>query len=353
MFDRAHIWGLLAIAERVARDRRTGAVLLLAAGVASAPGAAAPLRPQTDLDAFMQKVLAHRDENWKRLQQYILDERQEIQIRGINNTPLWGERRDFSWFIRDGYFVRSPVKVNGITVSETERRSAEAAFLAQAKAHEQRGRGGHAGAAGTQASDAAPADPQMPWEISGNIGAMLSQTRQPGFMDSAYFLRFKFEQGSYALVGRETLEGQDVLRVEYYPARLFSHEQDKEARQKSHGESTRDQQFDAEIERLMNKVSLVTLWVEPKAMQIVKYTFDNVNFDFFPAAWLVRVNDAKASMTMSRPIADQKDLWLPRDVDMYFAAMLAIGPFDVRYHLDYHDYKQASTSARMKDPEPR
>ena len=39
----------------------------------------------------------------------------------------------------------------------------------------------------------------------------------------------------------------------------------------------------------MNKVSLVTLWVEPKAHQIVKYTFDNVSFDFLPGAWLVRV----------------------------------------------------------------
>ena len=54
---------------------------------------------------------------------------------------------------------------------------------------------------------------------------MLRQSRQPDFIDSAYFLRFKFEQGKYALVGRETFDGQDVLRIEYYPARLFSHEQ--------------------------------------------------------------------------------------------------------------------------------
>ena len=333
MFDRVHVWGV---------------TLLLAAGLASASGAASRLRPQTDLDAFMQKVLARRDENWKRLQQYILEERQEIQIRGINNAPLWGEHRDFSWFIRDGYFVRSPVTVNGVTVPETERREAEDAYLAQAKARE------HPvpadGAAGRDTSPVAPADPKLSAEVPKHIAAVLSQTRDPGFIDSAYFLRFKFEQGSYALVGHETLEGEDVLRIEYYPAHLFSHEPDKDAHNPSHGKSPRDQQVDAEIERLMNKVSLVTLWVEPKQMQIVKYTFDNVNFNFLPAAWIVRVNDAKASMTMSRPIADEKDLWLPRDVDMYFSAMLAIGPFDVRYHLDYHDYKQALTSARIIDP---
>jgi len=43
-------------------------------------------------------------------------------------------------------------------------------------------------------------------------------------------------------------------------------------------------------------------------------------------------------------------VWLPKDVDMYFAAMLAVGAFDVRYHLDYHDYKQATTSGRIKLP---
>jgi hypothetical protein len=51
---------------------------------------------QSDLDAFMQKVLASRDENWKKLQQYILDEREQVEIRGPSNTPVWGERRDFS-----------------------------------------------------------------------------------------------------------------------------------------------------------------------------------------------------------------------------------------------------------------
>ena len=49
----------------------------------------------------------------------------------------------------------------------------------------------------------------------------MQETRQPEFVSSAYFLRFKFDAGRYALVGREQLEGQDVLRVEYYPTKLF------------------------------------------------------------------------------------------------------------------------------------
>jgi hypothetical protein len=39
------------------------------------------------------------------------------------------------------------------------------------------------------------------------------------------------------------------------------------------------------MQRLMNKVSRVTIWVEPEQKQIVKYTFENVSLDFLPASW--------------------------------------------------------------------
>src|SRR5881296_3596551 len=65
-------------------------------------------RAQTDLDAFMKQVLARRDDNWKKLQQYVLDERETVQVQGPGRVPLWGERRDYTWYIRDGFFVRSP-----------------------------------------------------------------------------------------------------------------------------------------------------------------------------------------------------------------------------------------------------
>ena len=45
---------------------------------------------------------------------------------------------------------------------------------------------------------------------------------EPGFVSAAYFLRFKFDPGQYALAGREQLEGRDVLRIEYYPTKLFN-----------------------------------------------------------------------------------------------------------------------------------
>ena len=77
---------------------------------------------QSDLDALMSTVLATRDENWKKLRQYILDEREEVDVTGPGNARLWGDRREYTWFIRDGFFVRSPTKANGVDVSDADRR---------------------------------------------------------------------------------------------------------------------------------------------------------------------------------------------------------------------------------------
>src|SRR3954467_14547444 len=76
---------------------------------------------QTDLDAFMKEVVARRDDNWRKLQQYILDEREETVLNGPGGARLWGEQRDYTWFIRDGFFVRSPVKFNGARTKRGER----------------------------------------------------------------------------------------------------------------------------------------------------------------------------------------------------------------------------------------
>ena len=95
------------------------ALMALASPIQSPPSA------QSDLDALMQKVLARRDDNWKKLQQYVLEERDVIDVRGSSNRRIWSERREYIWYPRDGFFIRSPVKVNGVTVPDTDRRAAE------------------------------------------------------------------------------------------------------------------------------------------------------------------------------------------------------------------------------------
>jgi hypothetical protein len=317
-------------------------VLGLAAGLL----APARVSTQTDLDAFMKQVLLKRDDNWKKLQQYILDEKEAMELRGPDRTPMWGEHREYTWYIRDGFFVRSPLKFNGVTISEAERRKFEADYLKREQNREKRR--GRAQAPDNDAKDAAPSvqrDPDAPTNLDG----LIKQTREPQFISSAYFLRFKFEEGKYALVGHETVDGRDLLRVEYYPANLFTGS-DRRRNARGAQNDADNKARDVEFRRLMNKVALVTLWVEPNAHQIVKYTFDNVSYDFLPVSWLAQVDEVKASMTMAQPFPD---VWLPNALEANLAMTTAIGPFTLHYTLDYHDYRQPDVSTKITIKEDR
>jgi hypothetical protein len=341
-------------------------VCLASAIVAGLVGAGTGLRvsADTDLDSFMRQVLARRDDNWKKLQQYILDEREVIDVRGPERTPLWGERRDYTWFIRDGFFVRSPVKFNGVEVGEGDRRKYEADFLKRAQARDtRRGRGPLPDAA-TSEPDAAPAqqtDAASGSVVTPDVDSLLRQTREPLFISSAYFLRFRFEEGNYALVGHETLDGRDVLRIEYYPTNLYRGTDRRRGsgppaprgrRDKGANEDDKanQQAYDREFQRLMNKVALVTLWVEPQSHQIVKYTFDNIEFDFLPAQWLLHVDDVHASMTMGQAFPE---VWLPHNLEFNIKATLAVGPLSAHYTLDYHDYRRADVTTKVGIPKGR
>jgi hypothetical protein len=289
---------------------------------------------QNDLDAFMRQVLERRDDNWKKLQQYILDERESIDLRGPAGTTLWGERHDYTWFIRDGYFVRSPVKFNGVTIGEADRRKYEAEYLARQQQRDKRAQ--ERAPATAQAPAPAPSADAPPTDVDG----LIRQTRQPEFISSAYFLRFRFDEGRYALVGRETVENREALRIEYYPQKLFQG-------RNPHARNDRDEAYDRELRRLMNKASRVTLWVDPVSHQIVKYTFEDLGWDFLPGQWLVRVDTVRASMTMGEMFPD---IWLPRGIDMNVALKLAIGDVDLHYTLDYHDYRRADVTTRIGTP---
>lgn len=323
------------------------ACVVLAGAVCVGADTAGSEQPaENDLDALMRQVVATRDNNWKKLQQYVFDEREQMDLRGTRRQPIWGTRHEYTWYIRDGFFVRSPLKFNGVAIGEAERLKYEAAYLKQAQERDKRpGRGrvapdaaGVAVPGGAGAPDAA--DPAAPSDVP-DLDGLLRQTREPQFISSAYFLRFKFEEGKYALVGRETIDGREVLRIEYFPARMFG---GTDRRRTGKEASDRDKARDREFQRLMNKVALVTLWVEPKAHQIVKYTFDNVGLDFLPAQWLVHVSDAKATMTVGQPFPD---VWLPTGLDVDLAMTAAVGQFDLRYTLEYHDYRVPGVTSKI------
>ena len=320
-------------------------VLALGLWLACAPASAQTPAPTAELDAFMAQVLMRRDENWKKVQQYILDEQERVEFRGPAEILLWGAKREYMWYPRDGFFVRSPVRFNGVAISEGDRERYEQNFLRRTKERDERAKQRGRETEGT--ADVAPSD----------IQSLIQQTREPQFVSSAYLLKFKFEGGRYALVGRETIDKQQVLRIEYYPTRLFSDDPDTRAGAranqvtgaKSKPESNKDAYGD-EMQRLMNKVSRVTIWVEPNQKQIVKYTFENVSLDFLPASWLVRVTELRANMTMTEAFAG---VWLPERIDVLGSFVLAPGPFSVSYDIQYSGYREAATAGKYLGPSNR
>jgi hypothetical protein len=153
--------------------------------------------------------------------------------------------------------------------------------------------------------------------------------------------------GRYALVGRETLESRSVLKIEYYPQRLYADDDHdrKEPSSDRKSDEAKEKEVEDRVERQMNKVALVTLWVEPTGHQIVKYTFDNVGFDFLPGRSIVRLDTVRASMQMGEAFPD---VWLPRDIDGHAAFTLANGTYDVKYELAYLNYRQADVKVKLR-----
>ena len=311
-------------------------LLLSIAAVVVCAGRAVPIA-QSDLDALMQRVLARRDENWKKLQQYVLEEREVMEVTALDGRRVYGFTREYQWFPREGFFIKSPLTADGVRIGEDDRRRAEARWLAREKARE---KFRAERLAGKETADAGRAEPGIgTGGVEANLEAALRDTLEPGFVSAAYFLDFKFEQGQYALVGREKFGAHDVLRIEYYPTRMFTGGRGRPNRQL--------RERNKEIGRQMNKVSLVSLWIEPTNSQIVKYDFRNVDADFFPAGWLMRLEDINASMEMGQPF---EGVWLPRIVRIGFEMAFAAGNVKGQYLSEYHDYRLASVTQRIGVP---
>ena len=297
------------------------------AQTATAGPAGATAAPATDLDAFMSRVLARRDDNWKKLQQYVLEERETVQLLGPGATPLYGARRESAWFPRDGRFIKSPLRINGVTIGEEDRRKAEALWIKFEDEREKR--------------RAEREKRETPEKENASAAPLteegVRQALEPGFVSAAYFLRFKFDPGHYALAGRDTFEGRDVLKIEYYPTKLFS-----EGRTRPNKELRKR---DTEIQTKMNKSALVTLWIDPAEYQILKYDFANIDLDFLPGRWLVHLDGMNAAMEMGQPFPS---VWLPRSLRIAIDLTVATGEIDGRYAVDYYDYKLATVATKVR-----
>ena len=315
--------------------------LVSPASAQQAPAKAAPA-PSNELDAFMEKVLKRREVNRQTLEQYVLDETEQFEVLGPARMPVYRQKREYRWYVRDGLHVRSPVRFDGVSVGDAERKEYEDTWARRERGRLERKDAKDKNTATDTPEPVTAADAQ-----AGPVSATPVPT--PRFVSEAYFMDFKFEPGNYYLAGREQLEGQQVLRIEYYPTRMFNDSEDDRNKneKKDASQSKRERDMEARIERQMNKTALVTLWVDPIEHQIVKYTFDNIWMDFLPAGWLVKVDDIRASMTMGQPFPG---IWLPREMNIHAGVTMAMGSMQAAYLRRFSDYKQADVKSLIRIP---
>lgn len=275
-------------------------LFLLALLVLSGSGVAAEAPPfQLDeIDAFMERVLERREINWSELYDYVFSETIKLNFAGMEIAAIESFEHEYTWFVRDGYLVRSPYRMNGVEVSADERAEYERKWLDDMKEGDRDER-----------------------------------------IDRDSFFDFEFEPGNYLFAGREDFEGREVLRVEYYPTKLFSDGEEGEA------EDEED-----EFERAFDKTSLVTMLILPEEHQIVKITFDNVGLEFLPGRWLVQVEELKASMIIDEPV---EGVWLPRIMEASGRIATASGRLSLDFSRAFYDYKQTEVGARVLYGRPK
>jgi hypothetical protein len=307
--------------------------------------ALAPNAPKTtDLDRFMATALQRRDIDRKTLSDYVLDEVEAFEVLGPGKVPFARMRREYTWYVRDGIHVRSPLKFDGVPIPESERRSYEEKWI-----HSEENRRKFR----TERSEKRAQEGKPP-------AVSVPSINEPRFISESYFLDFKFEPGNYYLAGKETLDGHEVLKIDYLPTKLFNehndhsdhdHTADKPAQEKpdrrSAKQKEKEQKVEEDIDRKMNKTTQVTLWVDPASHQIVKYTFDNVWMDFLPAGWLVHIDDLRASMQMGQPFPD---IWLPRNISIHAGVSFALGPMELTYKREFSNYRKADVSSKITVP---
>ncbi|MDP6605204.1 MAG: hypothetical protein QF664_02940 [Dehalococcoidia bacterium] len=293
------------------------------------PAASTPFHGdgQGEVDALMERALESRAENWLTLHDYILDERETLTLEGPGAVNLYGFDHEFTWYIRDGFLIRSPVRYDGVAIDGAEREEFEAEWL-----RDERRR--YARAEERDVADESDVD---------------TESVEPRLISEANFFDFEFEPGNYYFAGREILDGHEVLIIEYYPTRFAADEDEEWDEPTDDEDEKREREREREMENMFAKTSLVTMWVDPEEAQIVKFTFENVGFDFLPLRWLVRVDEMRASMVMSQPF---DGVWLPEEITMRGRVTSAYGSLQMAYTRAFSNYKEAEVSATIRSFRP-
>lgn len=266
---------------------------------------------QDDVDDFMEQVLAKRGINWEATYDYVFNEVEKLRIRGAEIAALQSFDQEYTWYVREGYLVRSPWSVNGVEVDKETREQAELEWIADIKEDENNAR-----------------------------------IQRDSFFD------FEFEPGNYLFAGDEIFAGRKVVKIEYYPTdAVFNDDDERKRRRRRTRDRDEDDEFDEEeFEHMFAKTSLVTLLVVPEEHQIVKWTFENVGFEFLPYRWLFRIDELRASMVMNQPI---EGVWLPHRIQVTARASTASFDLEVAYSREFSDYKEPAVGAGVVFGRPK
>lgn len=306
---------ILVPATSVAATTAQTGTATVETGTTTAHASEHAARDGDEIDRFMGRVLAERDAaQWRRLGDFVLRETFSFELdvpRGSRLSPF-RRVREYDWYVRDGTAVRSPVRVDGVGIDDATRRGYEQSWMRD----EERRR------AGPGTGDDAGGAERRELVDRGDP--------EPRFVtDFFYFLEWTLEPGEYYFVGRETVAGREVVRIEFYPTGPFWREA---------GER---------INRGIVKTSMVTLWIDPEIHQIVKYAFENAGLDFLRFRWLLRADGLQAVMEM----APVRGVWMPARMTLSGRATTALGEYAVTLTQAFFDYRQAETGARLGDPE--
>jgi len=261
----------------------------------------------SDLDEFMAKVMQKRWADAENLREYVFNEREALDVEIDSKiASQWSYRREYLWFVRDDYLVRSPVVIDGVKVSDKEKSTAEDEWI---NGQKKRGKSTNKNGIDYQA---------------------LFGLENANSLDFQAFFGFEFEPGRYLYGGERQFEGRKALLVEYYP-------------KLSDGKKGSNNKKDS-INGLFEKSYLVTMLISPDDHQILQITFDNVGLEFLPARWLVRMNDIKASMVMDKT---QVGIWLPRKISAYGSISTAGADLSINYTREFYEYAKSHVDVKL------
>ena len=244
---------------------------------------------EQDIDVFMKEVIEKRKTDWDTLYNYVFREREVFRFSGkLEEAAIESFEREWTWYVRDGYLVRSPVSFNGVSVPQDEREKYELDWIKKAK----------------------------------------SRKKDTGVHRDDFF-GIKYEPGNYYVKGREVVDGKELLVVEYYPE-VVTEDGDSD-----------DEDFDEEMEKVLG----FTMYINVEDHQIVKMVLHNTKMDFLPGGWLLKVKGVKASMMMGKPFDEN---WMPLHIEAGASFTMASGDISFLYRTEYSEYQKAKVKVNFR-----